>query len=65
MTNGVPIVTEDDDTDIIGFQVECHAPDPRPELDHLAGLDLVEPDHPSNTVTDGNDRSELLDIVLE
>jgi hypothetical protein len=60
----IPVVSEDDDTNIVGFQVEGHTPDARAELDHFTCLDLVEADHTSNTVTDADDCAELLDVVL-
>src|SRR5205807_4336759 len=34
---------EDDDADIVGFEIERHAAGAVLELDHLAGLDVVEP----------------------
>jgi hypothetical protein len=60
----VPIVSEDDNTNIISFQIEGHAPDPRPELNHLPGLDFVEANNPGNTVTDTDDRPKLFHIIL-
>ncbi len=54
--------TENHDTDIVGFQVQGHALDPVRELDHLAGLDLVQPVDTGDTVTDGEDLTDLGDI---
>ena len=61
----LPIVTEDDDTDIISFQVEGHTSNSGSELDHFSGLHLVKSDHSSNTVTDADDRTEFFDVVLQ
>merc|ERR1740139_391207 len=57
------IVTQNDDTNVVGLQVESHALDSRLELDHLTGLDLGETEDSSDTITDGNDGSEFLKIV--
>src|SRR5690606_35312996 len=38
----VAVGAEDDDTDIVAFKVERHAANAAWELDHLAGLDIVE-----------------------
>src|SRR5690606_39064370 len=38
----VAVVAEDDDADIVAFQIERHAADAAGELDHLARLDVVE-----------------------
>ena len=59
----IPVVSEDDDTNVVSLEVECHAPNARPELDHFSGLDLVEADHTGNTVTDADDSAEFLDVV--
>lgn len=60
----VPVIAENDDTDIIGFKIEGHASDAGSELDHLTGLDLIEADNSGNTVADANDCAKLLDIIL-
>ena len=64
MSYWVPVITEDDDTDIIGFEVESHTSDAGSELHHFSGLDLVEADHTGDTVTDADHSTILLDIVL-
>lgn len=64
MVREIPIISEDDDTDIIGFQIEGHSSNAGPKLHHLTGLDLVESNNSGNTITDANHSSELLDIVL-
>lgn len=60
----LPIVTEDDNTNIISFQVEGHTLDTRGELDHLTGLDLGETENSGDTITDGDHSTELLQVVL-
>ena len=62
--NVVPVVTEDDNTDIIGLQVESHTPDTGSKLDHLSGLDFVQSNDSGNTITNTNDCTELFDIIL-
>ena len=59
----LPIISEDDDTDIVSFEVQGHTSDARPELDHFSGLDLVESDHSGDTITNTDNSSEFLDIV--
>ena len=61
---GLPVVSEDDDTDVVSLEVEGHTPDSGPEFHHLSGLDLVEADHSGDTVTDADDSAELVDSVL-
>src|SRR5205085_280874 len=65
---------EDDDADIVGFEIERHAAGAVLELDHLAGLDVVEPIDAGDAVADGQHLSdfgdlglltEILDLVLE
>src|SRR6202012_3011814 len=36
------VVAADDDADIVGFEVQCHAPDATGEFDHFTGLDIVQ-----------------------
>ncbi len=64
MRGRVPVISEDDHTDVVSFEVESHTPDAGSELHHLSGLDAVEADHSGDTVTDADDRAELLDVVL-
>ena len=47
----LPIVTKDDNTNIISFQVEGHTLDTGGELDHLTGLDLGETENSGDTIT--------------
>lgn len=64
MGEGVPVISEDDHTDVVSFEVEGHTPDAGSELHHLTGLDAVEADHSGDTVTDADHSAELLDVVL-
>ena len=43
---------EDDDADVVGFEVERHAAHAVLELDHLAGLDVVEAVDAGDAVAD-------------
>src|SRR5512138_1074638 len=65
---------ENHDTDVVGFEVERHAARAVLELDHFAGLDVVQTVDAGDTVTDGQHLSdfsdlgflaEILDLVLE
>lgn len=60
----IPVITEDDDTYIVGLQVEGHASNSRSELNHLTGLDFVKSYNSGNTVTNANDCTEFFDIIL-
>src|SRR5450631_2211633 len=65
---------ENHDADIVGFEVQRHAAGAVFELDHFAGLDVVEAVDAGNAVADGQHLSdfgnlsllaEILDLVLE
>src|ERR1700730_14158607 len=65
---------EDHDADVVGLEVQRHAAGPVLELDHLAGLDVVEAVDAGNAVADGQHLSdfgnlgllaEILDLVFE
>src|SRR6266513_5834314 len=65
---------EDHDADVVGLQVQGHAAGAVLELDHLAGLDVVEAVDAGDAVADGQHLSdfgnlgllaEILDLVLE
>ena len=43
------VVTEDDDTDVVGLQVEGHALEAGAEFHHLLGLDVLQAIHTGNT----------------
>ena len=58
------VVAEDDDADIVAFEVERHAPHAVRELDHLAGLDLVEAVDAGDAVADRQHLADLGDIGL-
>lgn len=60
----LPIVTKDDNSDVVSLKVESHSSDAGLEFDHLAGLDLRETEDSSDTISDGNDGSELFQVVL-
>ena len=64
MDDDLPIVTQDDDTHVVGLQVESHALDSRLELDHLTSLHLGETEDSGDTITDGDNGSEFLEVVL-
>src|ERR1700691_6708640 len=55
---------EDDDTDIVDFEVERHALDAACELDHFAGLHIVEAVDASNAVADRQHLPDLGDFSL-
>ena len=60
----LPIVTQDDNTNVVSLQVESHTLDSRLELNHLTGLDLGETEDSGDTISDGDDGSEFLKVVL-
>lgn len=57
------IVTQDDDTDVIGFQVQGHTSDSGGELDQFSGLDLGQSENSGNTVSDGDDGTGFFDVI--
>src|SRR5690606_28952898 len=56
------VVTEDHDADVVGFEVQGHALDATRELDHLAGLDLVEAVDAGDAVTDAEHLADFRDF---
>lgn len=58
-----PVVTEDSNTDVVGFQVQAHASDTGRELNHFLGLDVSETVDTGDTVTNGKDTTSLLDVT--
>ena len=58
------ILTEDDDTDVVRLQVKGHTLDTGGELHHLTSLDLGETEHTGDTITDGDNGSELFQVIL-
>ena len=68
------VVAEDHDADVVGFEVQRHAADAARELDHLAGLDVVEAVDAGDAVADRQHLAdfgdlgllaEILDLLLE
>ena len=59
------IVTKHDNTNVVGFEVEGHTLDAGVELNHLTGLDLGETEDTGDTVTDGDNSTELLKVILQ
>ena len=53
---------EDDDADIVGFEVEGHALGAVVELDHLAGLDIVEAVDAGDAVADRQHGADFGDL---
>ena len=53
---------EDDDADIVGFEVEGHALGAVVELDHLAGLDVVEAVDAGDAVADRKHGADFRDL---
>ncbi len=53
---------EDHDADIVGFEVEGHALHAVGELDHLAGLDIVEAVDAGDAVTDRQHGADFRDL---
>eukprot|EP00298_Acanthocystis_sp_HF-20_P012400 c19866_g1_i1.p3 GENE.c19866_g1_i1~~c19866_g1_i1.p3 ORF type:complete len:196 (-),score=-78.51 c19866_g1_i1:160-747(-) len=53
---------EHDNTDIVVFQIESHTLDSGAELNHLTGLNLIQTVHTSNTITNRQDTSDLIDM---
>lgn len=58
------VVSKNNNTHIIGFEVKSHTLDSRGELNHLSGLDLVETEDSGDTISDRDDISELDEVVL-
>jgi hypothetical protein len=60
----IPIVSEHDNTDVISFQIQRHSSNPRAEFNHLTCLNFGQTEDSGNTITNTNDSSEFLDVVL-
>src|SRR5262245_31494042 len=56
------VVAEDHDADVVDFEVERHATHTVLELDHLAGLHIVETVGAGNAVADGKHLADLGDL---
>jgi len=55
----VAVAAEDDDTDIVALEVQRHAAHAVLELDHLAGLDVVESIDAGDTIPNREDLAYL------
>ena len=69
----VTVRTEDNNTNVVSFEVQGHALNTTGEFDHLAGLNIVQSVHTSDTVTNGQNSAnfsnfsifaKVLDLVL-
>ncbi len=58
------VVAEDHDADVVALEVERHAADAARELDHLAGLDVVEAIDAGDAVADRQHLSDFGDFRL-
>src|SRR6185312_14651066 len=58
------VVAEDHDADVVDFEVQRHAADAVLELDHLAGLDVVEAVDAGDAVADRQHLADLGDLCL-
>ena len=58
------VVTKDDHTHVVGLQVEGHSLDTRVKADELSGLDALEAIDTGDTVSDGEDATEMDDWGL-
>jgi hypothetical protein len=65
LINEIPVITKDDNTDIISFQVQGHTSNSGSELHHLTCLNFIETDDSGNTITDADDCTELFNIILD
>ena len=59
------IITKDNDTNVVSFQVEGHTLDTGGELNHLSGLNLHETEYTSNTITNGNNSTKFFEVSLD
>ena len=60
----VAVGAEDHHADVVDLEVQRHAADAAGELDHLAGLDVVEPVHAGDAVADREHPAHLRDLGL-
>src|SRR4051794_32826105 len=58
------VLTEDHDADVVGLEIERHTAHAVLELDHLAGLHIVEAVDTGDTVTDREHLADLGDLRL-
>ncbi len=60
----VRVRAEDDDADVVGFEVQGHALHTAVELDHLTGLDVVEAVDAGDAVADGQHGADFGDLRI-
>ena len=60
----LPVVAEDDYSDVVALEVESHSTNAGPELDHLSGLYLVEAHYTRDAVSDADDCAVFADVEL-
>ena len=59
----LPIISENDDSDIVGFEVQRHSSDSTGKFDHFSGLNFLQSEDSGNSVSDADDGSVFLDVV--
>ena len=60
----LPIVTQDDNTDVVSLQVQSHTLDSGLELNHFSGLNLGQTKDSCNTISNGDNRSKFFQVIL-
>lgn len=60
----LPIVTQNDNTNIISLKIESHTFDTTAELNHLSCLYFCETEDSGNTITNRYNSTEFLKIIL-
>ena len=60
----LPVVTQDDNTNVVRLQVKGHTFDTRVEFNHLTCLYFGESENTSDTVSNWDDRAEFFQIIL-
>lgn len=61
----LPVVTQDDNTNVVCLQVKSHTLDSGVKLNHLSCLNLGQAEHTCNTVTNRDDRTEFFQVILQ
>lgn len=59
----LPVITQNDDTNIVSFKIKWHSSDSRGKLNHFTGLNFLETENTGDTVTNRNDGSVLFNII--
>jgi len=57
------IVSEDHDSDVVGFEIQGHSTDSRGEFNHLSSLDLAETENSGNTISNGDNGTVFFNII--